>query len=155
MSTSEQASSANISEQVSSVMDMAPALKMYLDSIESWKENYKNLLETPGMSKGGNNPDFMTTTVNSAVESWQTASAELFKRFVEEQIELCHFFGHRWERYLDLPQQISRCHSANEMGQLQIDFMSRMMTEYAQESAKMMQPMSDFCSKLMSTGRLH
>lgn len=144
----------NASEQTRQGVDITPSLQMYIDSLESWKENYKRLLDNSAMSTGNQNMDYMTATANNALENWQNAGAEFFKRCVEDQIELCQFLGHRWERYLDLPQQFSRCRTPAEMGQLQIDFMTRMMTEYTQESAKLMQPMCDLFSKWVSAQRV-
>lgn len=127
-------------------MDFAPALKMYLESIESWKENYKKLLETPDMQSTANqNP--LTESYNQALANWQSASGELYKRFIDDQVELCRFLSHRWENYRNLPWQVSHCRNPADLAQLQIDFMTRMMSDYTQESMKLMQPINDLLAK--------
>lgn len=127
-------------------MDIAPALKMYLESIESWKENYKKLLENTNTQSAANqNP--LAEGYNQALANWQSASGELYRRFIDDQVELCRFLSHRWESYRDLPRQVTRCRNPADLGQLQIDFITRMMSEYAQESMKLMQPINDMLTK--------
>lgn len=132
-------------------MDVAPALKLYLESIESWKENYKKLLESADMQSAANQNPY-AEGYNQAMANWQSMCGELYKRFIDDQVELCRFLSHRWENYRDLPRQASHCRNPAELAQLQIDFMNRMMSEYAQESMKLMQPVNDLLAKY-SVGR--
>lgn len=127
-------------------MDIAPALKLYLESIESWKENYKKLLENTDMQPAANQNPF-AESYNQALANWQSASGELYRRFIDDQVELCRFLSHRWESYRDLPRQVTHCRNPAELAQLQIDFMTRMMSEYAHESMKLMQPINDVLTK--------
>lgn len=132
-------------------MDVAPALKLYLESIESWKENYMKLLESANFQPAkSQNP--VAENYNQTLSDWQSVCGEMYKRFVDDQVELCRFFSHRWAGYRDLPQQVSDCRNPTELAQLQIDFMTRMMTEYTRESMKLIQPVSDLMAKY-STGR--
>ena len=47
----------------------------------------------------------------AALLNWQESGEEIFKRFVQNQMELCHSFGHRWEQNLRLPEQLTQCRS--------------------------------------------
>jgi len=131
-------------------LDLGPALKLYIDGMESWKKQYENLLQTaiPAQSVSPYKP--VRPSQDEAMSSWQKSGQELFKRFVEQQVELCRFFGKRWEEYLALPGQFADCKTPAEAGQMQLAFMNQMAADYAQESAKLMQPMGDLMAKWVS-----
>src|SRR5664279_271823 len=46
---------------------------------------------------GQHSPAGSTSTHDAALSNWLKSSEHLFKRLVQSQIELCHFFGSRWE----------------------------------------------------------
>ena len=141
--------------QPSSPFDMSPALKMYMDSMEFWKKNYENVLKNAkDIQAGPNGPageaeqstgavGSVASTYDAALVNWQKSGEELFKRFVQNQIELCHFFGSRWEQYLKLPSELSQCRSLSELGNLQASFLSQFASDYMQESQKLAQPVAE------------
>ena len=45
----------------------------------------------------------ITSPNDAALLDWQKSGEEIFKRFVQNQMEFCHLFGHRCEQYLKLP----------------------------------------------------
>jgi len=122
--------------------DIAPALKIYLDSLESWKENYEKLLQQTQLAANASSASMGRQPYEQALESWKQSSDVVFKRFVEHQIEICRFFGRRWERYLGLPEQFARCKTPADVAQLEMEFATRMAQDYAEESAKLMKPMA-------------
>jgi hypothetical protein len=122
--------------------DFAPALRMYLDNIESWRKHYEKITQAPIST------DPVSSAYEQTVTSLQKNGQEVFKRFVEQQIEICRFLGKRWENYLELPDQLARCRSPADFGQTQLAFLNQLASEYAQESGKIMQPMSDLMAKL-------
>jgi hypothetical protein len=121
--------------------DFAPALRMYLDNIESWRKHYEKITQAQITS------DPVTSVYEQTVANLQRGGQEVFKRFVEQQIELCRFMGKRWENYLELPDQLARCRSPADFGQTQLAFLNQLASEYAQESGKLMQPVGDLMSK--------
>lgn len=137
-------------EQSARNADLAPALKMYLDSVESWKQNYEKLIQSSNLALDPRGSVSSPLGHEREAEKWRKAGEDLFKNFVEEQVEICRFFGKRWERYLDLPEQVAQCKTPAEIGQLQLAFLTRMAAEYAQESAKLMRPMNEYIAKWMS-----
>ncbi|MGB0085133.1 MAG: HAD-IC family P-type ATPase [Rhodomicrobiaceae bacterium] len=64
----------------------------------------------------------------------QNVGEMVFRRFVEGQIALCRFYAKRWEQYLDLPSDLSRCQSAGDLAQLQAAFLTKMAADYGIES---------------------
>lgn len=140
----------NHQQQSASNKDLAPALKMYLESVESWKENYENLIKSSNLAANTRDPVSASSVYGPEGEKWQKAGQELFKNFVEEQVEICRFFSKRWEHYLDLPEQITQCKTPAEIGQVQLAFLTQMAVEYAQESAKLMRPMNEHIEKWVS-----
>jgi hypothetical protein len=78
-----------------------------------------------------------TSPNDAAMLTWQKSGEEIFKRFVQNQMELCHFFGHRCEQYLNLPKQISQCRSLTELGELQSAFLSKFANDYLLEAGKL------------------
>jgi len=92
-----------------------------------------------------------TTSPNdAAMLNWQKSGAEIFKRFVQNQMELCHFFGHRCEQYLKLPERLSRCSSLTELGNLQSSFFSQFANDYMQETEKFAKPVADLSRQVAS-----
>jgi hypothetical protein len=79
----------------------------------------------------------ITSPNDAAMLNWQKSGAEIFKRFVQNQMELCYFFGHRCEQYLKLPEQISQCRSLTELGELQSAFLSKFASDYLLEAGKL------------------
>ena len=77
------------------------------------------------------------TSPNDALLNWRKSGEEIFKRFVQNQMELCHFFGHRCEQYLKLPEQLSQCRSLTELGELQSAFLSKFANDYLLEAGKL------------------
>src|SRR5262249_31786665 len=123
---------ASMNGQQSPAFGIAPIMKMYMDSLETWKHNYDAL--TGGMKeyqgqKPANPAKEKRSAYDAAVASWQKSGEEVFKRFVEQQIELCHFFASRWEAYLKLPDKLAHCHSPAEMGQVQAAFLNQFASD--------------------------
>jgi hypothetical protein len=83
-----------------------------------------------------------TSPTEAAMLNWQKSGAEIFKRFVQNQTELCHFLVGRWEQYLNLPKQISQCRSLTELGQLQSAFLSKFASDYLLEAGKLAGPVA-------------
>ena len=96
--------------QPSSPFDISPMLKMYMESMELWKKNYENFLKSAplgadGMDGNKAEVEDITSPNNATPLNWQESGEEIFKRFVQNQMELCHFFGHRCEQHLKLPSK--------------------------------------------------
>ena len=53
----------------------------------------------------------ITSPNDAAMLNWQNSGEKIFKRFVQNQMELYDFFGHRCEQYLKLPERLSQCRS--------------------------------------------
>ena len=111
--------------QPSSPFDFSPMLKTYMESVELWKKNYENMMKSAKDIQGAlgakesaqaKPSSAGASASDAALLNWRKSGEEVFKRFVENQIELCHFFGSRWEQYLKLPEQISQCRSLTELG---------------------------------------
>jgi hypothetical protein len=139
---------AAVTEQpLSSTFDIAPMWKMYMEPIEVWRKNYASFLNgTPFRANGiGENSGagLATSFYDGALLQWQKSGEELFKRFVQYQIELCHFFGGRWEQYLKLTEQLSQCRSLTELGELQSAFLSKFASDYTQEAGKLARPVAE------------
>jgi hypothetical protein len=85
---------------------------MYMQPIELWRKNYESFLKgTPfGVNGIGEilGAHLATSLYEGALLQWQKSGEELFKRFVQNQMELCEFFRDRWAQYLKLPEQLSQ-----------------------------------------------
>ncbi len=126
--------------------DYSPVLKFYSDSIEAWKKNFDTLIaasdklvEPKKAAENSNSTDPFTVNLAQA-SHLQKSSEDLFKRLIEHQIEICRFFGKRWEEYLTLPQRLHQCKSLSDVGQMQMAFMTKMMGDYAQEAKRLSEP---------------
>jgi hypothetical protein len=117
-------------------IDVAPALKVYMDGLETWKESYQRFFQPP-MSGPPAAANMSASPQGEAIGELHRTGEALFRQFVERQAELCRFFGHRWEQYRDMPEKLARCRTPAEIGELQLDFLGRMATDYAQIGAKL------------------
>ena len=136
-----------------SPFDISPMLKMYMESMELWKKNYENFLKSVPLgaeSIDGKKAEAesITSPNDAALLTWQESGEEIFKRFVQNQMELCHFFGHRWEQYLKLPEQLSHSRSLTELENLQSSFLSQFANDYMQETEKLAKPVADLARQV-------
>ena len=139
--------------QPSSTFDIAPMWKMYMEPIELWKKNYETFLKSSPFRADGiegqrAEAESITFPNDAALLNRQKSGDELFKRFVQNQMELCYFFGHRCEQYLKLPEQISQCRSLTELGNLQSSFLSQFANDYMQETEKLAKPVADLAREV-------
>ena len=135
--------------QLLSPIDISPTLKMYMEFIEYSKRNYENFLKSAPLGADGIDgknaeAESITSAYDAALLNWQKSGEEVFKRFVQNQMELCYFFGHRCEQYLKLPEQLSQCRSLTELVNLQSSFLSQFANDYMQETEKLAKPVADF-----------
>lgn len=138
--------------QPSSPFDISPMLKMYTESMEVWKKNYENMMKNAKDEQGAfgangaaqvtHSPPDSSPAQGAASLNWRKSGEDLFKRFVQNQIELCQFFGSRWEHYLKLPEQLSQCRSLTEFGKLQSSFLTQFAKDYMHETKKLAHPVS-------------
>jgi len=92
----------------------------------------------------------ITSPNDAALLNWQKSGEEIFERFVQNQMEFCHFFSYRCEQYLKLPERLSQCRSLTELGNLQSSFLSQFANDYMQETQKLAQPAADFARQVAS-----
>ena len=90
----------------------------------------------------------ITSPNDDALLDWQKAGEEIFKRFAQNQMELCHFFSHRCEQYLKFPERLSRCRSLTELENLQSSFLSQFANDYMQETEKLAKPVADLARQV-------
>jgi hypothetical protein len=123
--------------------DFAPAMKLYMDSVEGWKQNYEKLLKGANFTPAAGGAALIAKPVEQAMSNWQAAGEALFKTFIGQQVELCQFFGRRWEIYRDYPRRISSCKTPAELAEVETEFLNRMAADYSHESAKLTKSMND------------
>jgi hypothetical protein len=135
-------------QQQSYNFDVTPILRMYMESIEAWKKNYESLAVngraaiTNVSSQPAAKPAY-----EAALGSWQKSGEDMFKHFIDQQIEICRFFGARWEQYLKLPGQLAQCHTPADIAQVQATFLNQFAHDYMQETGKLSQPMGELMSR--------
>ena len=96
----------------------------------------------------------ITSPNDATMLNWQKSGEKIFERFVQSQIELCHFFGHRWEQYLKLPERLSQCRSQTELENLQSSFISQFANDYIQETEMLAKPVADLARRVAALARL-
>ena len=124
--------------------DISPMWKTYMEPIELWTKNYESFPKsTPAGGIGEKaQPDSAASFFDAAWWHWQKSGEELFKSFVQNQIEPCEFFRACWAQYLKLPEQLSQCRSLTELGELQSAFLAQFAAGYLQETAKLAHPVT-------------
>jgi hypothetical protein len=131
--------------------DPSAVLGMYLASIDAWKNNYDAFVQAPAPQQGQTNralnPDAAFEDMPAQL---QKSGEEIFRHAVELQIELCRFFGKRWEQYLDLPSDLSRCRSSADFAQIQSTFLTKMAADYGLESRRLAQAFQELGSDCMA-----
>jgi hypothetical protein len=125
--------------------DFAPAVRLFVDNMEVWKQNYEQFLKTSGAAPVSG-PELLTKPAEQALGNWKAAGEALFTSFIEQQVEVCRFFGRRWETYLDYPRRLAACKTPADIGEVEMEFLKRMAEDYTQESAKLAKPVNDLMS---------
>lgn len=130
--------------ETSSVMDM------YLASVNAWKKNLDAFSEASGSQvKQRNDMPSPAAEMEKTSAQLQRTGENIFRHVIEEQIELCRFFEKRWEQYLSLPADISRCHSPTDIAQLQLSYLTRMAADYGTEGRRFAQAFQEVVSQAM------
>ncbi len=132
----------------SAYLNMAPVMKMYLDSMEAWKKNYDSLNANGKTAQPAYSPEDAKVAYDSALANWHKSGEEVYKRFVEQQIEICRFFAARWEQYLKLPGQLAHCQTPADLQQVQTNFLSQFANDYVRETGKLSRPVGELMSHL-------
>jgi hypothetical protein len=128
-------------------------MKLFMDNMEILKKNYDQFLKSSNIPIPTASTGLMLGPAEQAIGNWKSAGEALFRSFIEQQIELCRFFGKRWERYLDFPRRLSNCKTPAEVAELEMEFLKKMAEDYSQESAKLAQPVNNLMSG-WAVGRL-
>jgi hypothetical protein len=147
--------------QPSSPFDFSPMLKTYMESVELCKKNYETMMKSAKDMQGASgtkeaSPVKASTPAGASAQdaallNWRKSGEEVFKRFVENQIELCQFFSSRWEQYLKLPEQLSQCRSLTELGNLQSSFLNQFANDYMHETEKLAHPVAELMTNLSNS----
>ncbi len=128
-----------------------PVLDMYLASIDAWKKNYDAFVQAPreqqGQPGGALSPGAAYENTSAQL---QKTGDDFFRRFVEQQIEICRFFGKRWEQYLNIPSDLSRCRSAADFALVQSAFLTKMAADYNVEGRRLAQGFQELHSNWMA-----
>ncbi len=133
--------------------DTSSVMDMYLASVDAWKKNLDAFAEASGSrAKQRSEMPPPAAVMEKTSAQLQKSGEDLFRRVIEEQMELCRFFGKRWEQYLSLPADISRCHSAADIAQLQLSFLTRMAADYGIEGRHFAQTFQELVSQAMAAG---
>ncbi len=138
-----------MTEQPTSPFDISSMWKSYGESLEVWKKNYETFLKSAesGAENGAveepAKPESAASFFDAGLWHWQKSGEELFKSFVQNQVELCEFFRDRWAQYLKLPEQLSECNSVTELAKLQSAFLRQFANDYIQETEKRARPVAD------------
>ncbi len=138
-----------MTEQPTSPFDITSMWKSYGESLEVWKKNYETFVKS-GQSQAENDaveeqakPESAASSFDAGLWHWQKSGEELFKSFVQNQVELCEFFRDRWAQYLKLPQQLSDCNSLGELKNLQSAFLQEFANDYIREMEKRAKPLAE------------
>jgi hypothetical protein len=135
--------------------DPGAVLGMYLASIDAWKKNANAIVHASrlqqGQMNGALNPDGALENTSAQL---QKSGEDIFRHAVELQIELCRFFGKRWEQYLDLPSDLSHCRSPAGIAQIESTFLTKMATDYALEGMRLAHAFQELGSDWMAAARV-
>jgi hypothetical protein len=143
--------------QPSPQFDFSPVMKIYVESVDLWKKNYEAFIKSANDmraatsaegidEKAGEAASYAKSFASSALVNWQKTGGDVFKGFVQNQIEICRFFGHRWEQYLALPDQFSQCRTVTELGNAQAAFLKQFARDYMHETGRLAQPVTEAMS---------
>jgi hypothetical protein len=150
-------------------LDTMPILKLYQESIEAWTRNYEQMLKSLQEMQASQVEQMNTASASQPVQTaqkaisdgaahaydnalvnWQRSGDDIFRRFVNQQVELCRFFGSRWQQYLSLPDQLSHCRTAADVSHVHAAFISRCASDYMHETGKLSQPIGEMMASIAS-----
>ena len=122
--------------------DFAPLFDFYAQAMQGWKQNYDafaKLTGLPSAGSAGSVPAFN----DKPWASYRAAVADTLRRFIEMQIELCRFYENRWRDYLRLSNMLAAAKSPGDFEASEASFVKQAMTDYANESRKLMQSFAE------------
>ena len=132
--------------------DPGAVLGMYLASIDAWKKNCDAFVQEPRPQQGQTNRALNPgAAFDNTPAQLQKSGVDIFRHAVELQIELCRFFGKRWEQYLDLPSDLSHCRSPADIAQIESTFLTKMATDYGLEGMRLAHAFQELGSVWMAT----
>lgn len=98
-------------------------LKIYADQLDAWRKACERLLAE-----------------SQSVPLDPAGADALARRMIEAQAEICKFMTHGAEEYQKVLHAFAECRSPEEALQLQMSFLSRMMTACSAETGRLIQP---------------
>lgn len=132
-----------------SQFDAGPVLEMYFAPMDAWKKNLDAFAEA---SKAAQKQQIEAQPgdagLTNASGPIQNAGEAVFRRAFELQLELWQFIGKRWEQYLSLPADVSRCRSPTDAAQLHIEFLNRLAADYGVQGQHLAQTVQRLASDL-------
>ena len=131
-----------------------PILNMYRESIDAWQKGYNGSNDfvqasrpQQGQTNAALNP---AAAYENTSTQMQKTGGHIFRRAVEQQIELGRFFGKRQGRYLDFWSAIAHCQSAADIVKVESAFLTKMAADYGIESRRLAQGFQELLSSGMA-----
>ncbi len=131
-----------------------PILNMYRESIDAWQKGFNGSSDfvqasrpQPGQTNAALNP--AAAYENTSAQMKKTGE-HIFRRAVEQQIELGRFFGKRQARYLDFSSDIAHCQLAADIVRVQSAFLTEMAADYGFESRRLAKGFQELLSSWMA-----
>ena len=132
-------------------IDASASLKSGLEALEFWRKNYENVIRN---LTEGNMPDRQIpatqASLNQNMAVWQKSFEAFYQPLASLQIELFQLFNQRLEEYLGLPVRAAQCKTFADVGQLQMAFFNKMVSDCADEMRRLQNPFAE----IMASWRL-
>ncbi len=122
--------------------DFAPFFNLYVQAMEGWKQNYETFAKLAS-APGAANKASASAFGQKPWGAWRELLRASFRRYVEVQIELCRFYESRWRDYLRLAEMLAASRSPSDVEASEASFVKQAMTDYANESRKLMQSFAE------------
>jgi hypothetical protein len=126
-------------------------MQAYFETLDMWRKNYESMLS--GMT--GNSPAAPPPAAEAARAAsdsaglWRQPLEAFMQQVAQQQMELCRFWNQRLEQYAGFPSHAGQCKTLAELGQMQMNFFNKMMTDYAEEMRRFGNPVAEFMTREM------
>jgi hypothetical protein len=117
-------------------IDVAPALKVYMDGLATWKESCERLLQPAAVNPAANQAG-PAIPAGPPAHAWPYPGGAWAEQAAQQQAELLRFYGRRVACYVELSDRVSRCRTPVEFGEAQLEFLRQTVADYSRQGARL------------------
>jgi hypothetical protein len=124
---------------------MAAWQKSCLEPLEQWRKQCETAVRGfAGGNLNGMQMPGMPAGMDQSMTAWQKPFETFCQQLMSQQAELCQSFSQRLEEYMGMPAQAGQCKSLADLGQMQMAFLNKLISDCTDEMRRLGNPFAEF-----------